>query len=1518
MLINGYLQNFARITCRNANIFRHIIFIYCVLYIFIFSIPAHADTTITRTLNLNVSLGESVLLVSLPSPPSNNPYGVNCYLAFGIIPNSGVYEWSGDGPGISKNLYFKWTLNNYGILGLKDRAEFTCKVEDESGQAIYTNYIFNFSLISSKNLGNPGGCAPNHPPSCEGNPIDAASGNKFLQETDYTGGSMSGISLVRYYNSMAYDNPLLGTPFGGWSYNWVPWLAFLNKELADKRILIQRADGRVYSFKKGADGPYTSDPDVRAKLILIGSPPYLIEGLLLTLEDDTVEQWDLIYDFSGGMVFRLNKSMTRAGQITQFSYDTATPMTPAAIIGPFGHRLKIEYGTSIDGATYATYTKLTVPGGGVFTYHHDMQGRLSKIVYPDNSLRSFVYENTSFPKALTGVVDEKGVRFATYGYDASGFAISTQHAGGAEKTTLDYNSGVTTVTDARGNAHSYHLTTQFGTNKTSSMTGAPVPNAGGASFTYDANGFIASRTDWNGSVTTYAHDARGNETSRTEASGTPQARTISTTWHETFHLPIRLVEPNRTTTFGYDAKGNLLTKTITSGASTRAYSYTYNALGQVLTAKDPMGRVTTYNYYTTADYPNGGLGNGAVKTIINALGQVTRFTGYDADGRPLTVVDPNGLVTTLTYDKRGRVTKQKEGALTTRYAYDAVGNVIKITSPDGSFLAFTYDAAHRLTKVADALGNRIGYALDAAGNRVKEKVYDPANALKRSRAYAYDSVDRLIQITDSANRKTNLVYDNEGNRTSVADPLRHTTSYSYDALNRMAESLDASGGKTTFGYDANDHLTAVIDPRGLRTSYAWNGMDDQRIIASPDTAKTVRTFDAAGNVLTSTDGRGKVTTFGYDALNRRTSATFADGTSVAYQYDQGANGIGRLTKITDATGSTSYVYDANGHVTQKTQVVGALTLVTSYGYDAGGRLSGVTFPSGKVVTYAYDAAGRVTSIASGAQTLVSGVTYQPFGGASGWTFGNDAAYARTFDLDERITALSLPASDNLSLTYDAAGRITKITDSAVATKTFIYDALDRLTRYAGGTLTQSYGYDADGNRISTSFKEGAATKTFVYAFAATNNRLASISGAWAESFRYDVAGNMLAHGTPSANYAFAYDARGRLAKSKLGALSRTYGVNGLGQRMMKADPITADNKTIFAYDEAGRLIGEYDATGTLVQETVWLGDLPVATIRPSGVFYIAPDHLGAPHQITNAAGQVVWLWDHDPFGNGAPTGSLVYNLRFPGQYFDAETGLSYNYFRDYDPKLGRYVQSDPIGLAGGVNSYAYSTGNPVSHYDIYGLDSITIISYKGGAGHIGFDVNGGPTFGYTNAASTFDLVLGTDVNGYLFKEDHEDRKVLEQYTINITGYQAGRALEYINKLRKDGGKYNLYSNNCTHVAANMLRDIGMKVPKVWTPDVLMMILNGRQRGSLPEIPGRRPPERRRVSDIRTAGRSAWPVLRQQPARAQIAWVSEERSLAYRAGQKNRSTIIRRDDLRAAFPRVRRYDRHTLARLAIFT
>jgi RHS repeat-associated protein len=332
------------------------------------------------------------------------------------------------------------------------------------------------------------------------------------------------------------------------------------------------------------------------------------------------------------------------------------------------------------------------------------------------------------------------------------------------------------------------------------------------------------------------------------------------------------------------------------------------------------------------------------------------------------------------------------------------------------------------------------------------------------------------------------------------------------------------------------------------------------------------------------------------------------------------------------------------------------------------------------------------------------VTYEPFGPVKGWSWGNGTAHSRAYDQDGRVTAIStsLASGVNLGYDYDDASRITGISDSGVnpTSWTYGYDLLDRLSTAQGPSQTQGFTYDANGNRLS---QTGTQASTFTVS--ATSNRLSSASGTLNRSYAYDAAGNALTY----ENVTLTYNHRNRLKSTKKGTTTRSYVYNALGQ-MVKASGGTGGT-VLYAYDESGHLLGQYTAAGALTQETIWLGDIPVATLRTNsggvGVFYVHADHLNTPIKLTRPSDNaMVWRWDHDPFGNGAPdldpdgNGQAVsYDLRFPGQIYDAQAGMHQNYFRDYSPAIGRYVESDPIGLEGGVNTYVYVEGNPVSYTD---------------------------------------------------------------------------------------------------------------------------------------------------------------------------------------------------------------------------
>lgn len=288
--------------------------------------------------------------------------------------------------------------------------------------------------------------------------------------------------------------------------------------------------------------------------------------------------------------------------------------------------------------------------------------------------------------------------------------------------------------------------------------------------------------------------------------------------------------------------------------------------------------------------------------------------------------------------------------------------------------------------------------------------------------------------------------------------------------------------------------------------------------------------------------------------------------------------------------------------------------------------------------------------------------------------------------------------------YDGAGRIKEYIDTDPSQKqTFMYHADGALLEFTrGGAAPTTYILDANGNRKSVTGPQG--TDDYTYDQASNRlNRLLRITGAHPKTYRYDDAGNVESDGTNQ----FVYDGRGRLIQVTNAQGTTQYRINGLGQRVTKEEAQTVSH---FVYDEAGHLLGEYTPEGQPVQETVYLDDMPVAVLKDGMTFFVYPDHLWTPRGVVDAKGKVLWRWDSDPFGatppNEDPDGdrkTFTYNLRFPGQYFDQETGLVYNYFRDYDPQTGRYLQADPIGLAGGMNPYSYVEGNPLTNYDPYGL-----------------------------------------------------------------------------------------------------------------------------------------------------------------------------------------------------------------------
>ena len=481
-------------------------------------------------------------------------------------------------------------------------------------------------------------------------------------------------------------------------------------------------------------------------------------------------------------------------------------------------------------------------------------------------------------------------------------------------------------------------------------------------------------------------------------------------------------------------------------------------------------------------------------------------------------------------------------------------------------------------------------------------------------------------------------------------------------------------------------------------------------------------------------------------LNEIKQSSEHNGSNLSYLNTRSYNVPERTQSQTDSNGNRSQTqFDELGRIKTYLDASGG---VTEFTYDSRDNLLEVQDPEGRSTTYSYNKNNQIISIAITGKGVIS---YSPYDWLQYTTLtlsgGGSISYSVDGLMRQTGRSLTKPSGEVLAsyaIAYDGESNILSIDESAASLSepkqgTYGYDKLNRLTNIQNTVENSQYGYDGVGNRTTANGGFNGKNDDLTADYNG-NNQLTRYG---IDTYEYDASGHtvlrldVIGEGAEkkSRKTEYIYDAQQRLVEVKQAiagvaftaqeltdltqaslqvaaqglppAVVGTYVYNGYGQRIRKT---TLAGTVHYFYSEQG-LAAEYDASGNLMVEyhykpqSTWMTN-PVTQLRDGALFFYQNDHLGKPERVLKANGEVAWAGDYSAFGEVNITTELVENnLRFPGQYFDGETGSYYNFHRDYLPSLGRYLQSDPIGLGGGLNYFGYVKGRPLKVIDPRGLFS---------------------------------------------------------------------------------------------------------------------------------------------------------------------------------------------------------------------
>lgn len=634
------------------------------------------------------------------------------------------------------------------------------------------------ALQNTPDDGPAGACSDASRPQA-GDPIAIGSGQSFQVDADYRSPLSHGLSFQRFYNSADSTEGVLGV---GWQHTFMRRIVVFSSNGAPAQADVVRASGRLVRFE-AAGGTWVPDATEPSSL------ERLPDGWRYRSGANELET----YDAQG----RLLSVTSATGYAMRVTRDAAGRVS--SVEDSFGRSLALGYDADgklswlrdVAGATvHHGYTTVS----GVSTLH--------RVTDAAGATRTYLHELARFAGALTGLQDQNGARHASWSFDDTGRAVSSERAGGVDRTVLAYATGSTSVTDALG---ATRVLGHQAIDGVAFLSSASQPAGSGCSaatrrWQHDTAGNLIEKDDFNQTRSCYAYDDRHRPVRRVEGLDTSQgcaavltqdaalpatARKLSLQWHPDWRIETRRAEPNRIVTRVYhgqpdpfnaqatascapadallpdgkpiavlckqvvqastDGDGHLGFGAALPSEPDRVTLWTYNALGQVLTATDqgPDGDTTiTYVYYadTTDTHTRGDL-----QSITTAAGDVTQFVAYNRHGQVLQRIAPDGSVTNTTYDAMQRPLSAAVDGEEVRFTYDPVGQLTRISDDDGGWVGFSYDDAHRRTAAFNHVGGRIDDRLDAAGHLIGQTVNDPDGALTRQLARSIDLLGRVQQ-----------------------------------------------------------------------------------------------------------------------------------------------------------------------------------------------------------------------------------------------------------------------------------------------------------------------------------------------------------------------------------------------------------------------------------------------------------------------------------------------------------------------------------------------------------------------------------------------------------------------------------------------------------------------------------------------------------------------------------------------------------------------------------------------------